>query len=94
MVVGNSASSPVCKSLTATLLPGCWSWINFAAPIAVSIVVSAGLGLTIKKDLELIPLAVLAHLVLKTNLYIVIIVVPRTRVVAQIRYVGRHFNGS
>jgi hypothetical protein len=56
--------------------------------------VSAGLGLTIKKDLELIPLAVLAHLVLKTNLYIVIIVVPRTRVVAQIRYVGRHFNGS
>src|SRR6478672_11447309 len=29
---------PVCKSLTATLLLGFWLWINFAAPIAVSIV--------------------------------------------------------
>ena len=35
---GNTVSWPVCKSLTATLLLECWHWINFAAPIAVSIV--------------------------------------------------------
>src|SRR3954447_22320367 len=37
-VVGNTVRWPVCKFLTATLLWGFCHWINFAAPIAVSIV--------------------------------------------------------
>jgi hypothetical protein len=57
MVVGNSISSPVCKSLTATRL----ELDQFCSPHRGEHRVSAGLSLAIKKDLESSSLAALAH---------------------------------